>query len=507
MTAFKKRLLVVSALVVGSLGLITIGFEEVERKEQFARDPQGNIVSSSASGEAKIAELEQKLKRLKRELNQAKVEARVGSLPLDAQKNIVSYLERKQYVFWKELDLRAGRLAFRDNGENLVLVNGVSVQGTEVKRGEVKEVWKHNIEVAIVRVETGTLIDSFTIENVASFLLSPNGKTIAFVEQNDANTIHFVDTATKKTMQSIAKGKMVQLGGFSPDGTILEAGDGLSLEFMLFNVERGSVIPLDSDGFGDASSALSNDTFATAIGRTIHFWDTSNGAAKTIEGLSAVIDEAKSKGWLFKKIRLSNDGKILALVYELSQPSQVQVIRLFNYDSHNNAITNRADIELRFGESFLLLSDTGRMVVTNFRSAGYYVTKLFDSLTGNEIQTLNEASYKAEFSPDDNTLAIVKANGILLWKKSTALQDALEKQQQVEEFRAQKIRSSSGGSSSSSSSSSLPVSGSAGAPSALPPMSDVETAEEPMGGTVTMHVSPTVEQGKKRPYVDMDQPE
>ncbi|MBS1987356.1 hypothetical protein JST99_05505 [Candidatus Dependentiae bacterium] len=203
---FKKRLLVVSVLIVGSLGLITIGFDEGEQKKQFERGPQGNIVPD----EAEIKKLKEKLNEVKQGLNQAKVD----SLPVDLKKNIASYLEEDKYALWKKLKLRGDQLAFRDNGENLV-----SVRRNE-KDGSI-------LEISIISMKTGDMVGSFKIKGLSgSFLLSPNGKSIAFVKTEEEDKIYFFDTETGKVEYSISnvlEGVYAfnGLGSFSQDGTIL----------------------------------------------------------------------------------------------------------------------------------------------------------------------------------------------------------------------------------------------------------------------------------------------
>ena len=466
MLTFKKRLLVVSVLIVGSLGLITIGFDEGEQKKQFERGPQGNIVPD----EAEIKKLKEKLNEVKQGLNQAKVD----SLPVDLKKNIASYLEEDKYALWKKLKLRGDQLAFRDNGENLV-----SVRRNE-KDGSI-------LEISIISMKTGDMVGSFKIKGLSgSFLLSPNGKSIAFVKTEEEDKIYFFDTETGKVEYSISnvlEGVYAfnGLGSFSQDGTIL-AMKYLETEserptVRLFNVKTGSWIALkdfaDESRYYGNNAALSNDTFAIIDGKSVRFWDIRNGDVKVIKGLKTVIDEIEARGenWSFTTIRFGSDGKVLALAYLLVQsPKVIRGIRLFNYDSHKSSITDRASIEMKDDAQLHLLSDK---MVTALNLANHSETILFDNFTGNEIQKFGNYEEPRAFSPDDKILAVPTANGIQLWKKSTALQDAFEKERRVEKFRLRKW----------------------------------EPVVEPVDNAVEMHVSQTVEQSTKAPDIDMDQPD
>ncbi|MBS1987355.1 WD40 repeat domain-containing protein [Candidatus Dependentiae bacterium] len=491
----KRYVGVASLMLLSSLIVIS---SEFERKEEFARDPQGNIMPSNVPGGAGVAQPEQAL-------NQAEVEATAGSLLFDVKQTIASYLEEDKYVLWKKLNLPIGSLAFIDNGENLV----------SARREATSDV--ASVEISIISIKTGKMVNSFKIKGLRfvrkSFLLSPNGKTIAFVNSTDQDKIHFFDAETGKVAYSISnvlegdarRFKIFEM--FSQDGTILamiyedEFGENTSVR--LFNVKTRSWIVLDGFDGKSRPYALSHDTFATVYRNGIRFWDISNGAVKTIEGLHAVIDEMKARGgnWTFDDICFGNDGKVLALTYVLKQPSgSIYGIRLFNYDSHKSSITNRASIEIKGRARLSLLSDTMVTVHDYSRNAE---TILFDNLTGNEIQRFGRDEDPGAFSPDDKIMAVATDNGIQLWKKSTALQDALKKQQ-LDIIASRKSALSQ------SSSSSTSASGPAGASSVLPPMSGNEQAVEPVelvDNAVIMHVSPPVGQGEKRSGIAIEQPD
>ena len=76
----KRYVGVASLMLLSSLIVIS---SEFERKEEFARDPQGNIMPSNVPGGAGVAQPEQAL-------NQAEVEATAGSLPFDGKQTIAS---------------------------------------------------------------------------------------------------------------------------------------------------------------------------------------------------------------------------------------------------------------------------------------------------------------------------------------------------------------------------------------------------------------------------------
>ncbi len=485
----KKYVGVASLVLLSSLVVIS---GELERKEQFARDQFGNIVPSSASSEAEIAALEKEVGQLKQKVNQAKVEMYADSLPFDVKKNIASYLEEDKYVLWKKLNVPVGELAFSDNGESLVLA-GLEPHGNQ---------WE--VRVTTISMKTGEIVNQWTIQDLIPFrsmpLLSGNGQTIAVIKGRDSIDVWDIETKTKTRSIALERSDELQeLRNFSPDGTVLEVLQRSGNSGVLFDLKTEGTFPFNFDRVysRSSSSALSNDTFCFVSGdNTIHFRDTSNGLDKTVEGLN--FEGLKEGTTYINNISFNREGTTFAVCYYNSLYRGSQLF-LFDYDSHRNVFIRKDSTTKTYPfHGLIALSNNGKIVVS--------IGSLYSTLTGKEIQEIPVA-FKVKFSPDYNIMAIAhKFNDIQLWKKSTALQDALEKQQQVEEFRAQKIRSSSGGSSSSSSSSSLPASDSAGAPSVLPPMSDVEQAVEGVGDTVMVHVPSTAEPSTT-PDIDMDQPD
>ncbi len=484
MTAFKKRLLVVSALLLGSLGLITIGFEEVERKEQFARDPQGNIVASSASSEAerKTAVGSMTPEQM---ANKIKVEEHAHLLPRDMQKEIAGYLEEDKedkYVLWKTLNTRANRVAFRDNGENLVSVFESTPAPT--------------IEVVVRSMKNGAILQRFTIPERATYgnILSSDGSTIVTHTDTEIHVWNTVTGVYKSIEKSIDK-----VIGINDNGTILALKSRVNdqPEITLLHTENGTLTPLIID------QPLLPYHFVCAFSpdnKTVAIPSQNVIGLRNIETGDNLFELEIPNGFSgpFVSLAFNHDGTLLA-VTGLESGALVLFDYKSNLLSRKGSINNISDFG-SYWSSIKKFSHGSDIIALNVANN----ILLFDVITGLLIQQFavnNDSGCDVAFSPDNKMLAIASKNGIQLWKKSTALQDALEKQHRVEEFRSSK------GSSSSSSSSSLPASDSAGVPSVLPPMSDLEPAVEPVDNPVTMHVPSTAEPSTKASDLAMDEPE
>lgn len=516
MVAVKKAVLLAVALLISTFGAnageperkITAAqreraqeSEEVERKEQFTRDPQGRVVPFTQSGDverkgaaarrvgrpATFGEATRRLApgsvspfaqavaaRARTPLAQ-----RIGELPIDAQTNIARYAEEDKYDLWKTLNITAYKLAFRDNGENLVTINKWIIRREEP------------LMVIVRNMESGTIIQQFFLslpsgESVISrILLSGDGTTIVGKNKNGTR-IYIWDTTTASLKTSIDRSDMPisgSLQAIAHNGELL-VGQMTIRENVLINLQTGNSFSLINEDEVPIFFSISpdNKTVFASLSDSIGFWNAENGAYKY--GL-----KLKDKWGDVAGIVSNNNATLIALMTRYNK-----IILFHNDDSGPDGfkivrkINVPASYRLNSINGIELSHDSKKIAIIGREIHEGWGVGLWDVTTGNYMQQLDlsmshDAYIRFAFSPDDKILAITTyENGIKLWKKSTALQDALAKQQRIEELRSGTTGSMPSSSSSSSST----------------------TIQEP--SALSIHVQPAAEVSGA-PTIDMEQPD
>lgn len=450
MTAVKKSVLLAMALLIGVFAAhageperkITATqreraqeSEEVERKEHFTRDPQGNIMPFAQSGEVERKQIaglppEQSM-TYEQAINRIKVSARVTSLPSDALANIGSYLESDKFDLWKTLNTRADTLAFRDNGQNLVSLFDFYSSSED----------RFEAIVTVTNVKTETAIKEFTtgLHDFAS--LSANGEKIAILPPA-LDRVEVWNTKTGTKTKSIDLDRALGVGvlfASNSDGSVVALRNNNNSIILLNTQTETYTLLEESDYAMDSVFSPNNKTFVASLGQSIRFWDVETG--KIVQRIDL------NSTFFFWTIAFNHNATAFATSYGRGPFMPAEIIVwdcLVDKNGNLNIVRRGESIKTeKIVRPMLFSHDNTRLIGVQTLSRNeenWRHVFCWNLETGQPIQRIiaGRGSCTIALSPDDIILAVGTKKNIQLWKKSTALEDALVKQQKTEELGSQK---------------------------------------------------------------------
>jgi WD40 repeat protein len=319
-----------------------------------------------------------------------------------------------------KLDGNGRRVAWSPDGKTLVAVtiNEPLIYG---KRGSAVKVW--DIEQGKMRA----LLAEATGKGLAfgQVVFSPDGKTIALVEQN---TLGLWDANTLDVRQTLAGGRQLACVAFSPDGKLVAAGDPSNRIVHLWNAETGSLErTLDTGKAQPWSLAFSPDGKILVIGGQ-------TGSLPQTVAISGQVQLWDAQTWMLTQVlkqenyvntvAFSANGKLLA------SGGGGDLVLLWNAQTGELLRSLRG---LRSGTRGVTFSPDSQLIAAGGRDGTVHV---WDVETGKPKVSLSVGRwgfpgaseiYALAFSPDGKTLATASQDqAVRLWKVSRGA-EAVEK--------------------------------------------------------------------------------